>query len=226
MMVTLPPDYRPADDEEFMNPIQVEYFRQKLLRWRADLLKEADGTLASLSEGGIHEADITDRASVETDRALELRTRDRARKLISKIDQALQRIENGSTATARKPTNRSASAVWRLGRSPPCRSRHRSGTSGWSACTATTEASPSGSRCAAGSATQYGHWRCPALAMMEGPMDGASLYDDDILAWSEVQAAALRSLAGRHDLPINSTSPTSSRRSRTWAKASFGPSRA
>ena len=96
MMVTLPPDYRPSDDEEFMNPIQVEYFRQKLLRWRADLLREADGTLASLSEGGIHEADITDRASVETDRALELRTRDRARKLISKIDQALMRIENGT----------------------------------------------------------------------------------------------------------------------------------
>ncbi len=96
MMLTLPPDYVPSDSEEFMNPLQVEYFRQKLLRWRADLLREADGTLASLSEGGIHEADITDRASVETDRALELRTRDRARKLISKIDQALQRVENGS----------------------------------------------------------------------------------------------------------------------------------
>jgi DnaK suppressor protein len=96
MMVTLPPDYRPAEGEEFMNAIQVEYFRQKLLKWRGELLKEADGTLASLSEGGIHEADITDRASVETDRALELRTRDRARKLISKIDQALQRIESGT----------------------------------------------------------------------------------------------------------------------------------
>jgi DnaK suppressor protein len=96
MMVTLPPDYRPSDDEEFMNPMQTEYFRQKLLRWRSELLREADGTLASLSEGGIHESDITDRASVETDRALELRTRDRARKLISKIDQALQRIEGGT----------------------------------------------------------------------------------------------------------------------------------
>src|SRR3954464_8634723 len=96
MMITLPPDYRPTEAEEFMNPIQVEYFRQKLLRWRADLLREADGTLASLSQGGIHEADITDRASVETDRALELRTRDRARKLISKIDQALVRIEVGT----------------------------------------------------------------------------------------------------------------------------------
>jgi DnaK suppressor protein len=96
MMVTLPPDYRPTEDEEFMNPIQTEYFRQKLLRWRADLLKEAGFTLQSLSEGGIHEADITDRASIETDRALELRTRDRARKLISKIDQALIRIESGT----------------------------------------------------------------------------------------------------------------------------------
>ena len=95
-MITLPPDYRPSDDEEFMNPIQVEYFRLKLLRWRSDLLKEADGTLASLSEGGIHEADITDRATVETDRALELRTRDRARKLIAKIGLALVRIEHGS----------------------------------------------------------------------------------------------------------------------------------
>src|ERR1700753_645821 len=96
MMVTLPPDYRPTDREEFMNPTQVEYFRQKLLRWRTDLLKEADGTLASLSEGGIHESDITDRASVETDRALELRTRDRARKLIAKIAQALTRLEIGT----------------------------------------------------------------------------------------------------------------------------------
>ena len=96
MMLTLPPDYRPSDNEEFMSPTQIEYFRQRLLRWRAELLREADGTLASLSQGGIHESDITDRASVETDRALELRTRDRARKLISKIDQALVRVENGS----------------------------------------------------------------------------------------------------------------------------------
>ena len=96
MMVTLPHDYRPSDEEEFMNPMQVEYFRQKLERWRGDLLSDSDVTLLSLSQGGIHEADITDRASVETDRALELRTRDRARKLINKIDQALSRIENGS----------------------------------------------------------------------------------------------------------------------------------
>ncbi|OYW02436.1 MAG: RNA polymerase-binding protein DksA [Acidiphilium sp. 37-64-53] len=96
MLITLAPDYVPSDDEEFMNPMQVEYFRQRLLRWRHDLLMEANGTLASLSEGGILEPDITDRASVETDRALELRTRDRARKLIGKIDQAMARIEGGT----------------------------------------------------------------------------------------------------------------------------------
>lgn len=96
MLITVPPDYRPSDTEEFMSPLQQEYFRQKLLKWRQDLLREAGDTLASLSEGGIAEADLTDRASVETDRALELRTRDRARKLISKIDQALERIENGT----------------------------------------------------------------------------------------------------------------------------------
>ncbi|MFT8716979.1 RNA polymerase-binding protein DksA [Gluconobacter potus] len=102
-MITLPPDYRPSDNEEFMNPLQVEYFRQKLLRWRLDLLKEADGTLASLSEGGIHESDITDRASVETDRAFELRTRDRARKLITKINMALERIDDGSYGFCEEP---------------------------------------------------------------------------------------------------------------------------
>jgi len=92
IMMTLPPDYRPLEDEEFMNPKQGEYFRRKLLRWWAELLREADGTLASLSEGGIREADITDRASVETDRALELRTRDRARKLIAKIDIPVRQV--------------------------------------------------------------------------------------------------------------------------------------
>ena len=96
MLVSLPPDYRPSDDEEFMSPLQLEYFRQKLMKWRQDLLREAGETLSSLSEGGIAEPDLTDRASVETDRALELRTRDRARKLISKIDQAIDRIETGT----------------------------------------------------------------------------------------------------------------------------------
>jgi len=79
-----------------MNPVQMEYFRQKLLRWRAELLRAANETLASLSEGGICEADVTDRASVESDRALELRARDRSRKLITKIDKALEQIESGT----------------------------------------------------------------------------------------------------------------------------------
>jgi DnaK suppressor protein len=134
MLISLPPDYRPSDAEEFMNPMQVEYFRQKLLRWRSDLVKEANGTLASLGEGGILEPDITDRASVETDRALELRTRDRARKLISKIDQALLRIENGSYGYCEE-----GCGGWRRGRLRRCRSRRRSGMSGWSGCTGTIE---------------------------------------------------------------------------------------
>ncbi|HYF86346.1 RNA polymerase-binding protein DksA [Azospirillum sp.] len=92
----LPSDYTPSEDEPFMNPTMREYFRQKLLRWRAELLAESSETLHSLQEGGIQEPDIADRASAETDRALELRTRDRERKLISKIDAALERIVDGS----------------------------------------------------------------------------------------------------------------------------------
>ena len=95
MTVTLPPDYRPHEDEPFMNDYQREYFRQKLLSWRNELLKEAGETLQHLQEGGTQEADIADRAQAEADRTLELRTRDRARKLISKIDAALIRIEEG-----------------------------------------------------------------------------------------------------------------------------------
>jgi DnaK suppressor protein len=92
----LPPDYRPSEDEPFMSPTMLEYFRQKLLRWRAELLRESEETLQDLQQGGMQEADIADRASAETDRSLELRTRDRERKLISKIDAALGRIEDGS----------------------------------------------------------------------------------------------------------------------------------
>jgi DnaK suppressor protein len=96
MTVTLPPDYRPSEDEPFMNEYQREYFRLKLLRWRAELLRDSDETLLHLQEGGLQEPDIADRAQAETDRSLELRTRDRARKLISKIDAALLRIEDSS----------------------------------------------------------------------------------------------------------------------------------
>jgi DnaK suppressor protein len=96
MRPTLPPDYRPSEGEEFMNSLQLEYFRQKLLRWRAELLAESSETLQHLKEESLAEPDLTDRASLETERAIELRTRDRERKLISKIDAALMRIEDGS----------------------------------------------------------------------------------------------------------------------------------
>jgi DnaK suppressor protein len=96
MRPTLPLDYRPSDKEEFMSPLQLEYFRQKLLRWRAELLAESTETLQHLKEESLAEPDLTDRASLETERAIELRTRDRERKLISKIDAALLRIEDGS----------------------------------------------------------------------------------------------------------------------------------
>jgi DnaK suppressor protein len=96
MRPVLPPDYRPGDQEEFMNPLQVEYFRQKLLRWRAELLADSSGTLRHLKEESLLKPDLTDRASLETERAIELRTRDRERKLISKIDAALARIDGGT----------------------------------------------------------------------------------------------------------------------------------
>ncbi len=96
MTVTLAPDYQPSEDEPFMNSTMQAYFRQRLLKWRAGLLDDSCETLLHLQERGSLEADIADRASVETDRSLELRTRDRARKLIAKIDEALQRIEDGS----------------------------------------------------------------------------------------------------------------------------------
>jgi DnaK suppressor protein len=96
-LATFPADYRPSDDEPFMNPVMLEYFRRKLLRWQAELLHESNETLVSLQvDGGMQEPDLADRASAETDRALELRTRDRERKLLSKISAALQRIEDGS----------------------------------------------------------------------------------------------------------------------------------
>ena len=96
MNVTLPPDYKPGMDEKFMNPKMVEYFRQKLIAWRTELVQESNSTLLQLQEGGIVEADVADRASIETERSLELRTRDRARKLINKIDDGLERIEVGT----------------------------------------------------------------------------------------------------------------------------------
>jgi DnaK suppressor protein len=88
--------YRPSDKEPFMNERQRDYFRLKLLAWREDILKEAKETLLLLREENQNHPDLADRASSETDRAIELRARDRQRKLIAKIDAAIQRIEDGS----------------------------------------------------------------------------------------------------------------------------------
>lgn len=93
---TLPAGYRPSDDEEFMSPRQKEFFRKKLLTWRTELLEEASETLTHLTQENLQQPDMTDRATLETEHSIELRTRDRERKLISKIDAALQRIEDGS----------------------------------------------------------------------------------------------------------------------------------
>lgn len=88
--------YRPSEDEEFMNDRMTEYFRGRLLEWRRELLQESTETLQHLQESSLAEPDLADRASLETDRSLELRTRDRERKLLAKIDAALQRIDDGT----------------------------------------------------------------------------------------------------------------------------------
>jgi DnaK suppressor protein len=93
--VFLPDDYRPAEEEPFMNERQLEYFRRKLVNWKSELLEQSAETIDNLQDSARNVPDIADRASEETDRALELRTRDRQRKLVAKIDAALRRIENG-----------------------------------------------------------------------------------------------------------------------------------
>ena len=95
MAATVKP-YRPTDGEPFMNERMREFFRAKLLAWKDEILEESRGTIASLQQDTVPEADLADRATSETDRSLELRTRDRQRKLIAKIDQALRRIDDGS----------------------------------------------------------------------------------------------------------------------------------
>ena len=95
MSIELPHDYRPSSKEEFMNERQQEYFRRKLLAWRDEILKESKETLDKLQQENLKEPDIADRASSETNWSIHLRTRDRQRKLISKIDAALRRLEEG-----------------------------------------------------------------------------------------------------------------------------------
>lgn len=94
--IVLPPDYRPSEDEPFMNERQRLYFRNKLLAWKDEIIRQTRETLAGLHEESTQHADLADRATSETDRALELRARDRQRKLVAKIDAALARIEDGS----------------------------------------------------------------------------------------------------------------------------------
>lgn len=96
MSITLDEDYKPQDSEPFMNERQIEYFRRKLLAWKEDILRESKETLNNLQDENHILPDVADRASSETDRSLELRTRDRQRKLISKIDSALKRVLDGS----------------------------------------------------------------------------------------------------------------------------------
>ncbi len=134
-------NYRPSDREPFMNERQRDYFRSKLLAWKEDILKEARETLQHLQDENQNHPDLADRASSETDRAIELRARDRQRKLIAKIEDALQRIDEGtygycvetgepiSHPAARGSSHRDALA-----------SKRRSGTSGASGSIATTEA--------------------------------------------------------------------------------------
>ncbi len=94
--IELDDDYRPSDDEPFMNERQKTYFRAKLKRWKEDIIEETKMTLAELTQQSQQHADLADRATSETDRALELRARDRQRKLINKIDAAIARIDDGS----------------------------------------------------------------------------------------------------------------------------------
>ena len=94
--IILPPDYKPSADEDYMNDMQLEYFRQKLLAWKKSLVEQSQDTLDDLRQGGLNQPDEIDRASLEADKSLDLRTKDRARKLISKIDEALDRIEDGT----------------------------------------------------------------------------------------------------------------------------------
>ena len=94
--IVLPPDYRPSEDEPFMNERQRMYFRQKLVAWKDEIIRQTRETLVGLHEELTQHADLADRATSETDRALELRARDRQRKLVAKIDAALARIEDGS----------------------------------------------------------------------------------------------------------------------------------
>ena len=94
--IILPPDYKPSKKEEYMCDMQLEYFRQKLEAWKKSLVDQSEDPLEDLRQGGLNQPDDIDRAALETDKSLDLRTKDRARKLITKINEALERIADGS----------------------------------------------------------------------------------------------------------------------------------
>ena len=108
----LPEDYRPSEDEEFMNPMQLLYFQRKLEAWKAELLDDASGTITGLSQENLHQPDQMDRAQIfESNAALDLRTRDRERKLLQKLRQRCATWKRATTAIVSKQTNRSTCAV-------------------------------------------------------------------------------------------------------------------
>ena len=108
MLIELEPGYSPSEKEEYMCPKQLEYFRRKLVAWKAELLDEARETMVHLKEENLNEPDINDRATVESDTAFELRTRDRYRKLIDKIEYALSKIESNDYGYCEETLNRIA----------------------------------------------------------------------------------------------------------------------
>ena len=138
MSIELSDDYRPSDDEEFMNERQLAFFRRLLENWKADILDGAKQTIHNLQDESGSLPDVVDRASAESDKALELRTRDRQRKLISKIDSALRRIGDGTYGFC-EATGRLACAVWKPAQRRRSASRRKSATSARNAPCATTD---------------------------------------------------------------------------------------
>jgi len=139
MGVELPSGYKPSESEPFMNERQREYFRRKLTAWKEDILRESRETIQNLQAETTPHADLADRASTEAERQLELRTRDRQRKLIAKIDSALRRIEDGSYGFCEETGEPIALKRLDARRSPHCRSKRRNATSAARRSTRTIE---------------------------------------------------------------------------------------
>jgi DnaK suppressor protein len=136
--IELPTGYRPSESEPFMNERQKEYFRRKLLAWKDEILRESRSTLSNLQEDIGALPDLADRASTETDRALELRARDRQRKLISKIEAAIRRIEEDEYGYCERRASRFLWRVWMHARWRRSAWKPRNAMSGPSVCTGTT----------------------------------------------------------------------------------------